>query len=76
MDSNKPQHYNLASNNMRKEIRIRKEDGPNDPTLRSNRSKMAKNFYQYTNPSGQVLDGGNSGSRETPVTVVKSFKRK
>ena len=57
MDSHTPRHYNLASNKRRKEIGNREENGSNDPTLRSNRSKMAKNFCQYTNPSGQVLHG-------------------
>ncbi|HXI22936.1 MAG TPA: tyrosine-type recombinase/integrase, partial [Pyrinomonadaceae bacterium] len=51
------QHYNLASKNRRIEIRKLKTSGPNDPTLRSNRSKMAKNFYQYTGLGGQVLHG-------------------
>ena len=57
MDSHTPRHYNLASNKRRTEIRSPKEDGPNDPTLHSNRGKMAKNFYQYTGPGGQVLQG-------------------
>src|SRR6185295_16651846 len=57
MDSHRPRHYNLASNERRKEITDRKESGPNQPSLRSNRSHMAKNFYQYTSSAGQVLHG-------------------
>ena len=65
MDSHTPRHYNLASNKRRKEIGKRKESGPNYPNLHSNRSKMAKNFYQHSGLGGQVLHGINAAAKNT-----------
>src|SRR5712671_7098711 len=57
MDSPTTQHYNRPSNKRRQESKGRKGKPVIDPSLRSPRSKMAKNFYQYPGPGGQTLHG-------------------
>ena|ERR1700686_2630948 len=57
MDSPTTQHYNRASNKRRQESKDRKKSAATGPSLRRPRSKMAKNFYQYTGPGGQTLHG-------------------
>src|SRR5260370_29800722 len=57
MDSPTTQHYNRASNTRRQESKDRKESSATGPSLRTPRSTMAKNFYQYTGPGGQTLHG-------------------
>lgn len=57
MDSPTTRHYNRASNKRRQESKDRKESAATGPSLRSPRSTMAKNSYQYTGRGEQTLHG-------------------
>src|SRR5262245_35347542 len=56
MDSHPPRQYNLASKNLRREIAQQDMNSVGHSRPRK-QSRMAKNFYQYTAPSGQILHG-------------------